>query len=74
MVQALRGLIEVQKSSGFTKHLKPPTTFQPENRAEELAKWLDWRFQFETFVGAVDPTMRFDETASCAGSVKPEWT
>ena len=54
-MQALHRLIEVQRSSGFTKHLKPPTTFQPESRSEELSKWLDWRFQFETFVGAVEP-------------------
>ena len=57
LVQALHGLIEVQKSSGFTKHLRPPTSFQPENRSEELSKWMDWRFQFETFVGAVDASM-----------------
>lgn len=54
LVQALHGLIEVQKNSGFTKHLKPPTSVQPENRSEELGKWMDWRFQFVTFVGAVD--------------------
>ena len=48
---------EVQRSSGLTKHLKPPTVFQPENRGEELGRWMDWRFQFETFVGAVDPGM-----------------
>ena len=57
LVQALHGLIEVQRSSGFTKHLKPPTNFAPENRSEELNRWMDWRFQFETFVGAVDPQM-----------------
>ena len=57
LVQALHGLIEVQRNSGFIKHLKPPMTFSPENRGEELNKWMDWRFQFETFVGAVDPTM-----------------
>ena len=34
-----------QALHGFTKHLKPPTAFQPESRAEELSKWLDWRFQ-----------------------------
>ena len=57
LVQALHGLIEVQRSSGFTKRLKPPTNFAPENRSEELNRWMDWRFQFETFVGAVDPQM-----------------
>ena len=57
LVQALHGLIEVQRSSGFTKHLKPPTNFSPENRSEELNRWMDWRFQFKTFVGAVDPSM-----------------
>ena len=57
LAQALHGLIEVQTSSGFTKHLRPPTSFQPENRSEELSKWMDWRFQFETFVGAVDASM-----------------
>ncbi|CAK9000469.1 unnamed protein product, partial [Durusdinium trenchii] len=57
LVQALHGLIDVQRSSGFTKHLKPPSMFAPENRGDELNKWMDWRFQFETFVGAVDPSM-----------------
>ena len=57
LVQSLHGLIEVQKSSGFTKHLRPPTSFQPENRREELSKRMDWRFQFKTFVGAVDASM-----------------
>lgn len=33
--------------------MKPPTTFQPKNKAEELSKWMDWRFEFETFVSAV---------------------
>ena len=49
LVQALHGLIEVQRSSGLTKHLKPPTNFAPENRSEELNRWMDWRFQFETW-------------------------
>ena len=57
LVQALHGLIDVQRSTGFTKHLKPPSVFAPENRGDELNKWMDWRFQFETFIGAVDPSM-----------------
>ncbi|CAK8994567.1 unnamed protein product, partial [Durusdinium trenchii] len=54
LVTALQGLVESQKSNAFAKHYKPPQLFAPDTRQDELTKWGDWRFQFETFVGAID--------------------
>ncbi|CAK9052235.1 unnamed protein product [Durusdinium trenchii] len=57
LVTALQGLVESQKSNAFAKHYKPPQLFAPDTRQDELTKWGDWRFQFETFVGAIDDSL-----------------
>ena len=54
LVNALQNLVESQKNSSFTKHLKPPELFKPETRQAEIGQWSDWRFTFENFVGAID--------------------
>ena len=54
---ALQSLVESQKSNEFAKHYKPPQLFAPDTRQDEPTKWGDWRFQFETFVGAIDDSL-----------------
>ena len=41
LVNALQSLVESQKSSSFTKHLKPPELFKPETRQAEIGQWSD---------------------------------
>ena len=54
LVEALQQLSDGQRTTGFSKHVKTPEVFKPETRAEELAKWQDWRFAFENFIGVID--------------------
>ena len=64
LIGALNELVVSQKSQAFNRHVKPPETYKPENRQEELAQWTDWRFAFENFIRAIDgEVLRFMKIA-----------
>ena len=54
LIDALQGLVEAQRRSSFSKHVRAPELFKPDNRQDELRGWEDWRFAFENFVGCID--------------------
>ena len=60
LITALQDLVEGQRHSSFTKHIKSPEVFKPETRSEELQKWEDWKFSMENFIGVVDGEMLRD--------------
>ena len=60
LITALQDLVEGQRHSSFSKHIKSPEVFKPETRSEELQKWEDWKFSMETFIGVVDGEMLRD--------------
>ena len=36
--------------------LPKPTSFDPGSREDEIAKWRDWSWSFEQYVGTLDPS------------------
>ena len=57
LVEALNRLVENQQQAGFAKHVKPPEVFKAESRSEELQRWQDWKFSFESFIGVSDSAL-----------------
>ena len=60
LITALQDLVESQRHSSFSKHIKSPEVFKPETRSEELQTWEDWKFSMEIFIGVVDGEMLRD--------------
>ena len=60
LITALQDLVEGQRHSSFSKHIRSPEVFKPETRSEELQKWEDWKFSMENFIGVVDGEMLRD--------------
>ena len=52
--EALNRLSLAQSSSSWTRHLKTPDPFKPDNRDAELKQWPDWKFAFCSYVKSLD--------------------
>ena len=52
--EALDRLSVAQSSSSWTRHLKTPDPFKPDNRDAELKQWPDWKFAFCSYVKSLD--------------------
>ena len=54
---ALERLTSNQAAQGWSRHLKAPDLFKPENRDAELKTLGDWKFSFVNYIKGVDPSM-----------------
>ena len=54
---AVERLTSNQAAQGWSRHLKAPGLFKPENRDAELKTWGDWTFSFVNYIKGVDPSM-----------------
>ena len=53
--QQSQSSLESLRGKDLTKALNPPPAFEAKTRDEELAKWSAWSWQFEAWLGTLDP-------------------
>ena len=52
--QTLERLALTQSSSSWSRHMKTPDIFKPDNRDNEINQWSDWKFSFVNYIKGID--------------------